>query len=140
MGLGSDSMASNDRMDLLEEARLAVLAQRATSARHDAVTAQQAFRLATLGGAEALGLDEEIGSLEPGKQADLAAFALPAGPRHNVYDTLIFGPRPRTLRSVVAGRELMRDGVVAGLDPSHTQRVEEAASRLQRWRESQTKV
>ncbi|HRQ77566.1 MAG TPA: amidohydrolase family protein [Gemmatimonadaceae bacterium] len=140
VGLGSDSMASNDRMDLLEEARLAVLAQRATSARHDAVTAQQAFRLATLGGAEALGLDEEIGSLEPGKQADLAAFALPAGPRHNVYDTLIFGPRPRTLRSIVAGRELMRDGVVVGLDPSHAQRVEKAASRLQRWRESQTKV
>lgn len=140
VGLGSDSMASNDRMDLLEEARLAVLAQRATSGRHDAVTAQQAFRLATLGGAEALGLDEAIGSLEAGKQADLAAFAMPEGPRENVYDALVFGPRPRTLRTVVAGRELMRDGVVRGFDPAHASRIEDAAVRLRRWRESQSQV
>jgi 5-methylthioadenosine/S-adenosylhomocysteine deaminase len=137
LGLGSDSMASNDRMDLLEEARLAALAQRAALQRHDAVTAQQAFRLATLGGAEALGLDEEIGSLEAGKQADLAAFALPAGPRENVYDALVFGPRPRTLRTVVAGRELMRDGAVQGFDAATAARVEAAAARLRRWRESQ---
>ncbi len=139
-GLGSDSMASNDRMDLLEEARLAVLAQRAGNGRHDAVTAAQAFRLATLGGAESLGLDEAIGSLEVGKQADLAAFALPAGPREDAYDALVFGPRPRTLRTIVAGRELMRDGAVIGFDPLHATRVEEAASRLRRWRESQSKV
>lgn len=140
VGLGSDSMASNDRMDLLEEARLAVLAQRASSGRHDAVTAQQAFRLATLGGAEALGLDEAIGSLEAGKQADLAVFAMPEGPRENVYDALVFGPRPRTLRTVVAGRELMRDGVVGGFDLTQARRVEDAAARLRRWRESQSKV
>lgn len=140
VGLGSDSMASNDRTDMLEEARLAVLAQRASGGRHDAVTAQQAFRLATLGGAEALGLDDAIGSLEAGKQADLAAFAVPAGPRENVYDALVFGPRPRALRTIVAGRELMRDGVVAGFDPAHATRVEAAAARLQRWRESQPSV
>lgn len=140
VGLGSDSMASNDRMDLLEEARLAILAQRAVSGRHDAVTAQQAFRLATLGGAEALGLDEAVGSLEAGKQADLAVFALPEGPRENVCEALVFGPRPRTLRTIVAGRELMRDGVVSGFDSAHAARVEEAAARLRRWRESQSQV
>lgn len=140
VGLGSDSMASNDRMDLLEEARLAVLAQRSASGRHDAVTAQQAFRLVTLGGAEALGLDEEIGSLEPGKQADLAAFALPEGPRSNVYDALIFGPRPRTLRTVVAGEEVQRDGRVAGFDPADAARVEDAAERLERWRRTEQAV
>ncbi len=140
VGLGSDSMASNDRMDLLEEARLASLAQRSALKRHDVVTAKQAFRLATLGGAEALGLDEEIGSLEPGKQADLAVFELPPGPRENVYDALVFGPRPRTLRTIVAGREVMRDGVVSGFDPAQATRVEQAAQRLQRWRESQSSV
>lgn len=140
VGLGSDSMASNDRMDLLEEARLAILAQRAVSGRHDAVTAQQAFRLATLGGAEALGLDQAVGSLEAGKQADLAVFALPEGPRENVCEALVFGPRPRTLRTIVAGRELMRDGVVRGFDPAHASRVQEAAARLRRWRESQSQV
>ncbi|MBA3854294.1 MAG: hypothetical protein C0503_07750 [Gemmatimonas sp.] len=140
VGLGTDSMASNDRMDLLEEARLAVLAQRAASGGHDAVSAQQAFRLATLGAAEALGLDEAIGSLEVGKQADIAAFALPQGPRENVYDALIFGPRPRTLQAVVAGRERMRNGIVHDFDLANAARVEDAARRLQRWRESQTKV
>lgn len=140
VGLGTDSMASNDRMDLLEEARLAVLAQRAASGRHEAVSAQQAFRLATLGAAEALGLDEAIGSLEVGKQADLAAFALPPGPRENVYDALVFGPRPRTLLTLVAGRERMRNGNVQDFDPTIATRVEDAAKRLQRWRESQTKV
>ncbi len=140
VGLGSDSMASNDRMDLLEEARLAALAQRAALGRHDAVTAEEAFRLATLGGAAALRMDTDIGSLEAGKKADLAAFALPRGPRESVYDALVFGPRPRTLRTVVAGRELMRDGVVHGFDPAHAARVEDAAVRLRRWRESQPQV
>ncbi len=140
VGLGSDSMASNDRMDLLEEARLASLAQRATSGRADAVTAQHAFRLATLGGAEALGLDEEIGTLEVGKQADLAAFALPDGPREDVYDALVFGSRPRTLRTVVAGRELVRDGAVQGWNPALALRVSDAAQRLRRWRDARTSV
>lgn len=140
VGLGSDSMASNDRMDLLEETRLAVLAQRAVAGRHDALTAAQAFRMATLGGAEALGLDGEIGSLEVGKQADLAAFALPPGPREQVYDALVFGPRPHTLRTVVAGRVLTRDGAVAAFETAHATRVETAAARLRRWRESQSTV
>ncbi len=117
-----------------------MLAQRAALGRHDVVTAQQAFRLATLGGAEALGLDEDIGTLEAGKQADLAAFALPPGPRENVYDALVFGPRPVTRRTVVAGRELMRDGVVHGFDPAQAARVEAAARRLRRWREEQPQV
>lgn len=79
VGLGSDSMASNDRMDLLEEARAAVLTQRLRSRCPDALDAHRALEMATLGGARALGLDARIGSLEPGKDADLAAFALPPG-------------------------------------------------------------
>ena len=140
VGLGSDSMASNDRMDLLEEARLASLAQRSASGRADAISAQQAFRLATLGGAEALGMDEEIGSLDVGKQADLAAFALPPGPDVHVFDALVFGPRPRTRCTVVAGTERQRDGVVQGFDPAHATRVADAAERLQRWRRAQSSV
>ena len=115
-------------------------AQRAALQRPDVVTAKHAFRLATLGGAEALGLDEEIGSLEVGKHADLAAFALPPGATGSVYDALIFGPRPRTLRTVVAGEERQRDGVVQGVDPAHAALVAEAAERLRRWRHAQTSV
>lgn len=115
VGLGSDSMASNDRMDILEEARLAVLAQRARGNAHDTLSARAALRLATLGGAEALRLDAEIGSLEVGKQADLAAFASPA---HTGIDdpvhALVFGARPLVARRVVvAGVVRVLDGAVS---------------------------
>jgi 5-methylthioadenosine/S-adenosylhomocysteine deaminase len=75
-GLGSDSMASNNRMHLLEEARVAGLLQSARAGQPDVVPADALLHLATLGGAQALGLADEIGSLEPGKAADLAAFPL----------------------------------------------------------------
>src|SRR5438876_332006 len=76
VGIGSDSVASNNRMDILDEARLAVLTHRAATRRHDAFGAHQALALATIGGARALGLDDHIGSLEDGKDADLAAFRI----------------------------------------------------------------
>lgn len=136
IGLGSDSMASNDRMDLLEEARLASHGQRIRLRTADAVSAKAAFRLATLGGAEALRCDHETGSLEGGKQADLAVFAIPptGGPVFDPYVALIFGPRPVTSRVIVAGVERVRDGVVVGFDPQIAARVHEAAERLHGWR------
>jgi cytosine/adenosine deaminase-related metal-dependent hydrolase len=76
VGLGSDSMAANNRMHLLEESRAAVLAQRIRGERFDALAASRALELATIGGARALGLADRVGSLEVGKEADLAAFDL----------------------------------------------------------------
>jgi cytosine/adenosine deaminase-related metal-dependent hydrolase len=76
VGLGSDSMASNNRMHLLEESRAAALAQRVRASRADVLPAARALELATLGGARALGLADRVGSLEVGKEADLAAFDL----------------------------------------------------------------
>jgi cytosine/adenosine deaminase-related metal-dependent hydrolase len=78
VGVGSDSMAANNRMHLLEESRAAVLAQRVRASRTDALPAARALELATLGGARALGLADRVGSLEVGKEADLAAFDLSA--------------------------------------------------------------
>jgi 5-methylthioadenosine/S-adenosylhomocysteine deaminase len=114
VGLGTDSVASSNRMDLLDEARLAVLQQRASLQRPDALSAQRVLEMATMGGAGALGLDGRIGSLEPGKEADLAAFPVDAvrdAPVFAPEDALIFGAAGRRATLVtVAGRELVRDG------------------------------
>ena len=78
IGLGSDSVASNNAMDLFEEMRFGVLIQRGARHKINALTAREAVEMATLGGARALGLEAEIGTLEPGKHADLCAVSLHA--------------------------------------------------------------
>ncbi|MGH8165496.1 MAG: amidohydrolase family protein, partial [Rhodanobacteraceae bacterium] len=78
VGLGSDSVASNNRMDILDEARLAVLLANQRARCPTALTAERALQLATIGGARALGLDAVVGSLEAGKSADLTAFRMDA--------------------------------------------------------------
>lgn len=139
VGLGSDSVASNNRVDLLEEARLAALMQRARRARHDGLTTHEALRLATLGGAEALGLDDRIGSLEPGKDADLAAFSLDAPhatPVHDPEAAALYALRGTDARFVaVSGRVLVRDGAVLGAlaNTGLRTRLEEQANALQNW-------
>jgi cytosine/adenosine deaminase-related metal-dependent hydrolase len=138
VGLGSDSVASNDRMDLLDEARQALLF--ATARSHDAgsLSAAKALELATLGGARALRIDGEIGSLEVGKAADLAAFPLGAGGRGPTHDpvaaaVLALAGAPAWFVAV-AGRPLVREGVLLDADPSLARRVQESADRLQAWR------
>jgi 5-methylthioadenosine/S-adenosylhomocysteine deaminase len=112
VGLGSDSMASNNRMDILEEARLALLAQRMRTGIHGAPTAADVLELATISGAAALGLSDRIGSLEVGKDADLAVFALdPVEPTPDPATAAVFSITAGRTRFVsVAGRPLVRDG------------------------------
>ncbi len=136
VGLGSDSVASNNRMSILEEAWLATLQQRARVQRPDAIPAARALRLATIEGARALGLEAEVGSLEVGKSADLAAFPLDPrmGPVHDVESAVVF-----TLHAVpaslvtVAGTVRVRDGEVVNRDPALPARVQGVADALQRW-------
>ena len=138
VGLGSDSVASNNRMDLLDEARLAVLAQRARLRRHDALSAAAALELATLGGARALGLDDRVGSLEVGKDADLAAFPLDGArgiAAGDVAATLVFSLAGRAASLVaVAGRELVRAGRLLAPDDGAAERVAASAAALRAWR------
>jgi len=117
VGLGSDSVASNNRMDLLDEARLSILLQRTRAGRPDAVTAAHALELATLGSARALGLDAEIGSLDVGKAADLAAFPLPdrLAPVYDPVTALVFsGGGAAATFVAVAGRPLVRQSRLVG--------------------------
>ena len=137
VGLGSDSVASNDRMDLLDEARLALLFASARACDASALTPSKALELATLGGARALRLDGEIGSLEVGKAADLAAFPLGASGRGPTHDpvaaaVLALAGTPASFVAV-AGRCLVRKGLLLDADPSLARRVQESADRLQAW-------
>jgi len=113
-----------------------VLAQRARVGRHDVLCAKDALFLATLGGARALGLDREIGSLEVGKSADLAAFPLDecSMPVHDPEAAAIFAlPGVPAALVTVAGRELVRDGVVLGEDMALAARIVATARAMREW-------
>ena len=126
VGLGSDSVASNNNCDILEEARFATLLTR-VDRDSSPVTAEQALFAATLGGARALGLDNQIGSLAEGMQADLIAVALDGAhqqPVTNPVATLIFSSSGRDVRmTMVAGKEVYRNNnVTTASEPElHTQ-------------------
>jgi 5-methylthioadenosine/S-adenosylhomocysteine deaminase len=114
VGLGTDSAASNNLLDILGEMRLAALVSRVASDDGGAVTAQGALRMATLDAARALRRDHEIGSIEPGKWADLTCIDLD---RHNsqpIYDPisqLVFATRADQVSDAwVAGRHLLDRG------------------------------
>lgn len=123
VGLGSDSVASNNVCDMLEESRFAVLAARNHSQcgsqadggsphevrAHSFLNAKQALETATLGGAKALGLDHMIGTLEPGKRADIAVISVghPAQqPVNDIEAALVFSSNARDVKMT------MVDGVV----------------------------
>jgi len=76
VGVGTDGAASNNRLDVMTEMRTAALLAKGASGDAAAVGAAEALEMATLGGARALGLDRQIGSIAPGKSADLAAVEL----------------------------------------------------------------
>jgi 5-methylthioadenosine/S-adenosylhomocysteine deaminase len=107
VGLGSDSVASNNLCDILEESRFAALAARNHPERRRFITAEEALYAATMGGARALGLDREIGSLEPGKQADIAVVSLTheaQRPVNDIYAALVFSSSGRdVIKTLVAG-------------------------------------
>lgn len=142
VGLGSDSMASNNRMDIVGEGRLASFQQRLRTRRADVLPASTVLALATRGGARALGLGDAVGVLREGFQADLAAFDLPglAGPVYDVAAALVHSGGSPARRTVVAGRVRVRDGVVLQDDPSLAARVQRHADALDRWRRADTSV
>src|SRR6185503_11413917 len=123
------------RMDLLEEARLAILLQRARLGSHDRLAAQQALVMLTLGGPAALGIENETGSLDVGKAADLAAFPLDSAiPTRDPVTAALFAlPGSRASFVAVAGRPLVVDGALLHADRMLERRVQESADALDRW-------
>jgi cytosine/adenosine deaminase-related metal-dependent hydrolase len=135
VGLGTDSVGSNNRMDLLEEARVASLLHRSVHRRPDLLPAAELLRLCTVEGARALGLEDRIGTLEPGKEADLCAVSLRlphTRPVHDPVATLFHSARGSdVVLTVVGGRTVFRDGRVTTLEEAEVRAaVEDAAERL----------
>lgn len=117
VGLGVDGSASNDAGNLVAEARMAMLLQRAARGA-DAMSAREALEIATLGGAQVLGRDD-VGVIEAGKRADLGVWDMrgveAAGAWDPVAALVLCGPsRVRDL--IVEGRQVVRDGHMVTLD------------------------
>ncbi len=118
VGVGTDGPASNNNQNMLEELHLASLLAKVHTGDPTVLPAETSFAMATIGGARALHMDHLIGSLEPGKRADIVAFDMEAphmvplfdlGPQ-NVYSHLVYTAQASDVKHVwVDGRMLVRD-------------------------------
>ncbi len=128
VGLGTDGAAANNDLDLFDEMDTAAKLHKFVMADPTALPAETVFRLATMGGARVLDLDDEVGSLEPGKRADIVLVdTRRAGltPLYNVYSHLVYATRGSDVSTVlVNGRVVVRDHEV--LTVSETEVVERA--------------
>jgi 5-methylthioadenosine/S-adenosylhomocysteine deaminase len=120
VGVGTDGAASNNRLDVLGEARLAALLAKGTSGDPTALPAHAALHMATLGGAKALALDAKIGSLVAGKRADITAIDLSAielAPCYDAASQIVYAAGAQHVSDVwVDGQRRVANHSLAGFD------------------------
>lgn len=120
VGIGTDGPMSGNTLDLFSQFGPVTMFQKILGHSRKPMPAREVIRMATIEGAKVLGLDTSIGSLEPGKQADLVRISLDAERLQPVYDihaTLVFSAMPDDVRAVmVAGRWVLRNGEVQTLE------------------------
>lgn len=123
VGIGTDGAASNNKLDMLGEMRLAALLAKAQTENPAAVPAAQALEMATLGGAKALGMDDKIGSLKAGKLADIIAIDLSAPEALPCFDPIsqivYAAGREQVSHVWVNGVSLLRDFKLNSLPAAH---------------------
>jgi 5-methylthioadenosine/S-adenosylhomocysteine deaminase len=133
VALGTDGGASNNDLDMFGELRTAAMLAKAVSRDAGALDAHAALRMATLNGAKALGIDEQVGSLEVGKFADIAAVALSdleLQPIYNPASQLVYtSVGHRVTHLWVTGRCLLADRQLQTVDEQEIKR------KVQRWQE-----
>lgn len=133
VALGTDGAASNNDLDIISETRTAALLAKGVAGDASAVPAASALYMATLGGARALGLDKEIGSLSVGKQADITAIYLgdvETQPLYHPLSKLVYSvSRDKVTDVWVAGRHLLKERELTTLD------MAAALSKARYWRE-----
>ncbi|MGN7724768.1 TRZ/ATZ family hydrolase [Luteimonas sp. 22616] len=132
LALGTDGCASNNDLDMVGETRIAAILAKAVADDAAAFDAFTALRAATLGGAKAIGFDHLVGSIEPGKQADLACFdlsALETQPLHHVVSQLVYAAGRHQVSDVwIAGRHKLRERELDGMD------VDAIVANAKQWR------
>ena len=120
VALGTDGAASNNALDMFAETRLAALLAKGSSGDPTALSAHAAIRMATLSGAQALGIAERIGSLVPGKDADLIAVnmqRIDCNPLYDMHSALVYAAnRSAVSHAWVEGRPLLEEGRPCELD------------------------
>jgi 5-methylthioadenosine/S-adenosylhomocysteine deaminase len=120
VGLGPDGPASNNDFNMFEEMDLAAKLQKVTTRDPQALPAAVALEMATIGGARALGMEKEIGSLETGKRADMIVVRLDrpnAVPLYNAISQMVYALKAEDVRDVmVEGRPVVRDARILTLN------------------------
>lgn len=133
LAVGTDGCASNNDLDMFSETRTAALLAKAVAQDAAALDAFSALRAATLGGAKAIGFDDRIGSIEPGKQADLVCVdlsALETQPLHHVVSQLIYATGRQQVSDVwIAGKAKLRQRVLVDID------IDGVIANARQWRE-----
>jgi len=127
VGLGSDSAASNNRLDMFAEMRLSALLAKGLSEDATVIPAYQALEIATINGAKAMGLEDKIGSIETGKLADLTAVKLSEFTINPYYDPishLVYTcGREHVSHTWVAGELRYSNGLYANIEPLELKKI-----------------
>ena len=133
LAIGTDGAASNNDLDMFGEMRSAALLAKAVAEDASALDAFAALRAATLGGARALGFDHLVGSIEPGKQADVVCVdlgALETQPLHHVVSQIVYACGRHQVGDVwIAGRRRLQERVLVDMD------VDGIVANARQWRE-----
>jgi len=132
VGIGTDGAASNDSQDMFGAVKTAGLIQKLNSLDAAAITAPQVMEMATIGGARALGLDTLVGSLDPGKRADIVLLdgnTPELAVQHDPFQQVVYAATARSVSDVwVDGIRRVEDGVVTGIDMTSLAREAREAS------------
>ena len=127
VSLGTDSSASNNRLDIMEEMRLAALLIKGTTKSPELLPASQAIKMATINGAKALGLDLVVGSIEKNKKADLVAIDLSSienQPIYNPLSTLVYSSSKSDVNYVwINGEIKLKEKKLVGLDEEYIKQL-----------------
>lgn len=133
LAIGTDGCASNNDLDMVGETRTAAILTKAVANDATALDAPSALRAATLGGARALGLEEKIGSIEVGKQADLACIdlsGLESQPLHHVLSQIVYATGRHQVTDVwIAGHRKLAERVLVDMD------IDRLIANARQWRE-----